>query len=243
MIKDSINFPLIPIEITSNVLGRIAITRTALEKAISQMEEHASIGAMRNDLLGFYRLTDSVVNNLYNSFSGTDADKYRETIAILNAVDPTKSSIAGFDHKAYQADYALKLAIIKSKLTYTLEFKDSFANTIGGFLPFSQNLSFDKNIYTCLIGNNARINTNLVLSIKQTSTSVVGKYYISDKNNFFRTSGTLVNWVTNLKQTRGYDPVNEDYLFDINVIFTNKVSLFKTKFIITDVDNTNLVDI
>ena len=49
--------------------------------------------------------------------------------------------------------------------------------------------------------------------------------------------------MTNLKQTRGYDPVNEDYLFDINVIFTNKVALFKSKFIITDVDNTNLVDI
>ncbi len=94
-----------------------------------------------------------------------------------------------------------------------------------------------------MIGNNARINTNLVLSIKQTSTSVVGKYYISDKNNFFRTSGTLVNWLTNLKQTRGYDPVNEDYLYDINVIFTNKASLFKTKFTLTDVDNTNLVDI
>tara|TARA_R110001606_G_scaffold35745_3_gene103619 strand:- start:497 stop:1228 length:732 start_codon:yes stop_codon:yes gene_type:complete len=243
MIKDSLNFPLIPIEITSNVLGRIAITRIALEKAISQMAEHASIGVMRNALVDAYRASDSDVASLFNSFSGTNADKYRETIAILNADNPEKSDIIGFDHKAYQADYALKLAIIKSKITYTLEFKDSFDNTIGGFLPFSQNLSFDKNIYTCLIGNNARVNTNLVLSIKQTSTSVVGKYYISDKNNFFRTSGTVVNWVNNLRQTRGYDPANEDYLFDINVIFTDKVSLFKTKFIITDVDNTNLVDI
>lgn len=243
MIKDSLNFPLIPIEITFNLLGRIAITRIALEKAISQMAEHASIGVMRNALVDAYRTSDTNVANLFNGFSGTDAYKYQETIAILNAVDPAKSSIPGFDHKAYQADYALKLAIIKSKLTYTLEFTDGFANVVGGFLPFSQNLSFDKNIYTCLIGNNARIDTNLVLSIKQTSTSVVGKYYISDKNNFFRTSGTLVNWVTNLKQTRGYDPVNEDYLFDINVIFTNKVALFKSKFIITDVDNTNLVDI
>ena len=204
MIKDSLNFPLIPIEITSNVLGRIAITRIALEKAISQMAEHASIGVMRNALVDAYRASDSDVATLFNSFSGTNADKYRETIAILNADNPEKSDIVGFDHKAYQADYKSKFDILNAQLLYEIRFTDSTAVEFAKFLPVSFGVEFDLNLYTLKVSDTftevfvSSINTirknPTVLSVHKVvgnSYTRVGKFYYTNRFGLLRPDYTI----------------------------------------------------
>jgi len=201
MIVDRKNFPLIEakLDIRTKPIGTIQITKTAMLKIVSSIPEDTSIGVMRNALVDAYRTSDSDVASLFNSFSGTDAYKYQETIAILNAVDPSKSNISGFDHKAYQADYKSKFDILNAKLLYQIKFADSTAVEFAKFLPVSFGVDFDRNLYTLQVSdtfrnvyvdatNNIRKNST-VLSVHKVvgnSFTRVGKFYYTNRFGLLR---------------------------------------------------------
>ena len=206
MIVDRKNFPLIEakLDFRTKPIGSIQITKTAMLKIVSSIPEDASIGVMRNALVDAYRTSDSDVASLFNSFSGTNADKYRETIAILNADNPEKSDIVGFDHKAYQADYKSKFDILNAQLLYEIRFTDSTAVEFAKFLPVSFGVDFDRNLYTLQVSdtfrnvyvdalNNIRKNPT-VLSVHKVvgnSYTRVGKFYYTNRFGLLRPDYTI----------------------------------------------------
>ena len=210
MIVNRKNFPLIEakLDFRTKPIGTIQITKTAMLKIVSSIPEDASIGVMRNALVDAYVASDTDVANLFNGFSGTDEYKYQETIKILNGVDPAKSSIPGFDHKAYQADYKSKFDILNAQLLYEIRFTDSTAVEFAKFIPVSFGVEFDRNLYTLQVSNtfrevyvdasnNIRKNST-VLSVHKVvgnSYTRVGKFYYTNRFGLLRpdytTSSTI----------------------------------------------------
>lgn len=242
MIVDRKNFPLIEakLDFRTKPIGVIQITKTAMLKIVSSIPEDASIGVMRNALVDSYRASDTNVANLFNGFSGTDAYKYQETIKILNAVDPSRSDIPGFDHKAYQADYKAKFDILNAKLLYEIKFTDSTAVEFAKFVPTSFGVEFDRNLYTLQVSdtfrdvfvdalNNIRKNTT-VLSVRKVvgnSYTTVGKFYYTNRFGLLRPDFT-----TTVNNFYGVNNLP-------NVINPSKNLLEGNVFTILDVDNVN----
>tara|TARA_R110002167_G_scaffold122963_2_gene301797 strand:+ start:1219 stop:1869 length:651 start_codon:yes stop_codon:yes gene_type:complete len=184
-IRDHINFPLESIENKGSMI--FTISSEALSRAISLMPEHTAIGVMRNALIDVFVTPPTQIRLDFLHF-GSDYSIMHTMLMGDEAA--TYDSYYSFNRKDYQAQYNSKLDILLSTtVIYTVDIRDKFNTSIGGFKPFSANSNLGKSKYT--FTSTGSRNSYITLKITQNDGSVFGKYLISNKYLFFTSESFL----------------------------------------------------
>jgi len=178
-IRDSVNFPLESIDNKGSMI--FSISSEALTRAISLMPEHTAIGVMRNALIDTFVTPPTQIRLDFLHFN---SDYSIMHTMLMGEETETYSSFFSFNKKDYQAQYNSKLNILLSTtVIYTVDVRDKFDTSIGGFKPFSANSYLGKSKYT--FTSTGSSNDIITLKITQNDGSVYGKYLISKKYLYF----------------------------------------------------------
>lgn len=187
VVKNKINFPLE--SLNNSGLMTFTISSESLSRAISLMPEHTAIGVMRNALIDAFVAPPTQIRLDFQHFNSNYSIMHT---MLMGDEASTYSSYYSFNRQDYQALYKSKLDILLSTtVIYTVSLKDSFANTIGGFNPFSSNVFIEGNQKYKLTANPAR--KNISISITQNDGSVSRRYSISNKYLFFTSKPYLAS--------------------------------------------------